>query len=243
MSSIGKITPLFTCLVIAVAVLNSPALSAQALGSLLPSSQSSPAPSPPSDPLNRTTPRSSIYSFLQACHDQNFIRASQYLDLRRIRPEQRTTQGPEFAKQLGLLLDRDPHFEVQKLNNAPEGNLTEGLAPDRETLDTFNLNGQPVSLQMQRVNQNGLNVWLVSADSVAHIPELERLVAGIRVRKEIARSTRIDRVARYTFVGVARFSFVGFASFSTFPSFVQSCHCACEATHEAVFGMVPRAQT
>jgi MscS family membrane protein len=176
MLSIGKVTRLFTCLVIAVAVLNGPALSAQAIGSLFSSSKSSPASSPPADPLNRTTPRSSIYSFLQACHDDNLIRASQYLDLRRIRPDQRATQGPQLAKQLGLLLDRDPHFEVQKLNNAPEGDLSESMAADRETLDTFNLNGRPVPLQMQRLNQNGVNVWLVSADSVAHIPELSVLL-------------------------------------------------------------------
>src|SRR3954447_19923677 len=117
MFSIGKVTRFCTCLVIAAAVLNGPAVSAQAISSLFTSSKSSPASSPPADPLNRTTPRGSIYSFLQACHDENLLRASQYLDLRKIRPAQRATQGPEFAKQLGLLLDRDQHFEVQKVNN------------------------------------------------------------------------------------------------------------------------------
>ncbi|MGI9073450.1 MAG: mechanosensitive ion channel family protein [Bryobacteraceae bacterium] len=184
MFSIGKVTPLFTCLVVA-AVLNGPALSAQAIGSLLSSSKPSAAPSPQSDPLNRTTPRSSIYSFLEACRDDNLLRASQYLDLRRIRSAQRATQGLELAKQLGLLLDHDPHFEVQKLNNALEGDLTESLAADRETLDTFNLNGRPVSLQMQRVNQNGVDVWLVSADSVAHIPELGVLLRESAFEKRL----------------------------------------------------------
>ncbi|MGI8961207.1 MAG: mechanosensitive ion channel family protein [Bryobacteraceae bacterium] len=94
-------------------------------------------------------------------------------------------QGPELAKQLGLLLDRDPHFEVQKLSNTPEGDLTESLATDRESLDTFNLNGRPVSLQMQRVNQNSVSVWLVSADSVAHIPELSVLLRESAFEKKL----------------------------------------------------------
>lgn len=152
-------------------LLSSSLVSAQALSGVLSGSKSA-SSAAPTDPLNRTTPQSSIYSFLEACHQNNFLRASQYLDLRKIRPEQRATQGPELAKELGLLLDRDPHFEVERLNNTPEGDQRDALAPDREGLDTFNRNGKPVSLQMQRVNQNGVNVWLVSADSVAHIPEL-----------------------------------------------------------------------
>ncbi|MFL6354897.1 MAG: mechanosensitive ion channel family protein, partial [Bryobacteraceae bacterium] len=184
MFSIPKVTRVFACLLTAAAVLNVPAC-AQAISSALDGSKSTPASSPPTDPLNRTTPRSSIYSFLQACHDDNFLRASQYLDLRRIRPDQRATQGPELAKQLGFLLDRDPHFEVQKLNNTPEGSLTESLGTDREALDTFNLNGRPVSLQMQRVNQNGVSVWLLSADSVAHIPELSVLLRESAFEKSL----------------------------------------------------------
>jgi MscS family membrane protein len=176
---------LFTCVVIASAVLNCQALSAQATSSLFSGSTSAPASSPPADPLNRTTPRGSIYGFLEACHDDNLLRASQYLDLRRIRADQRATQGPELAKQLGLLLDRDPHFEVQKVNNAPEGDLRDSLATDRESLDIFNLNGRPISLQMQRVNQNGVNVWLVSADSVAHIPELSVLLTESAFEKRL----------------------------------------------------------
>jgi MscS family membrane protein len=176
MFSNRKLTHLCMCLVTAAVLLSARSVSGQALGGALASSRSAPAPPAPTDPLNRTTPQSSIYSFLEACHEDNFLRAAQYLDLRRLRPEERATQGPELAKQLGLLLDRDPHFEVQRLNNTPEGDLREILGADRETLATFNLNGRPVVLQLQRQNQNGFNVWLVSADSVAHIPELSVLL-------------------------------------------------------------------
>jgi len=168
-----------------VVLLNARPLSAQAMSGLLSDSKPAAASPAPTDPLNRTTPRSSIYGFLEACHENNFLRAAQYLDLRKIRPEQRATQGPELAKELGLLLDRDPHFEVERMNNTPEGDQTDALAADRENLDILNLHGRSVALQMQRVNQNGVNVWLVSADSVPHIPELSVLLRESSFEKKL----------------------------------------------------------
>jgi MscS family membrane protein len=180
-----KPTRLWACIAMAAVLLSARLISAQGLTGVLSGSKSAAASPAPTDPLNRTTPQSSIYSFLQACHEDNYFRASQYLDLRKIKPEQRATQGAELAKQLGLLLDRDPHFEVERLNNTPEGNLRESLGADRESLDTFNLNGRLVSLQMQRVIQNGVNVWLVSADSVTHIPELSVLLRESAFEKKL----------------------------------------------------------
>src|SRR6266487_3551321 len=101
MFSNRKITCVSTCIVAAVILLLSArSASAQALGSALAGSKSVAAPTAPADPLNRTTPRSSIFAFFQACHDSNFLLAAQYLDLRKIRPDQRASQGPELARQL-----------------------------------------------------------------------------------------------------------------------------------------------
>jgi MscS family membrane protein len=185
MFSNRKMTRVSTCIVAVTTLLSVRSISAQALSSVFPASKPAAAPAAPTDPLNRTTPRSSIYSFLQACHNDNFLLASQYLDLRKIRPDQRATRGPELAKQLGSLLDHDPHFEVQRLNNTPEGDLTESLTADKEKLDTFQLNGRSVSLQLQRENQNAVSVWLVSADSVALLPELSALLRESPFEKKL----------------------------------------------------------
>jgi hypothetical protein len=136
------------------------------------SAQSTP---PRPDELKRTTPRSSIYNFLDACHQGKFVLASGYLDLRGIRAAQRTVKGSELAKQLEALLDRDPRFEVQRLSDSPDGNREDALAPDRETLVTLQLNGSPVTLDLQRVTQQDTSVWLVSQQSVELIPELATL--------------------------------------------------------------------
>jgi MscS family membrane protein len=146
------------------------------------SAQSTP---PPADELKRTTPRSSIYNFLDACHQEKFVLASSYLDLRGIRTTQRTIKGSELAKKLEALLDRDPRFEVQLLSDRPEGNTEDGLASDRDTLVTLQWNGSPVTLDLQRVTQQNRSVWLVSQQSVELIPDLAALAGESAIEKRL----------------------------------------------------------
>ncbi|MBV8865324.1 MAG: hypothetical protein JO210_07990, partial [Acidobacteriaceae bacterium] len=101
------------------------------------------------DPLNRTTPRNTIYNFLEACHKGNYAVAAQYLDLTKISAQRRSLEGPELAQSLRMLLDSNPRFEVSKLSDSPEGSLTDGLAQNLETLATFQLNGEPVNLYLE----------------------------------------------------------------------------------------------
>ncbi len=137
------------------------------------------------DPLKRTTPQSSIFNFLEACHGGNFLLASQYLDLRKINSGERSTQGPELARQLATILDRDPKFEVQHLSNSPEGNLGDGLATGLDYLDSFRVNGKTISLEMQRESEQGVAIWLVSSDSVARIPQLSALDRESPIEKRL----------------------------------------------------------
>jgi len=157
----------------------------QGLSSLISGGQKPAAAPAAVDPLKRASPRSAIYSFLQACHAENFDVASQYLDLHRLKGEQRTRQGPLLAQQLGQLLDRDTQFEVGHLSNDPGGKLGDGLAADLDKLNDFDLNGQTVTLYMQRVTQGDLQIWLVSADSVARIPELSALAGESPIERKL----------------------------------------------------------
>lgn len=159
--------------------------SSQSLGSVLSGNKTKPAASAATtDPLKRNTPRSAIYAFLEACHDGNFELASQYLDLRQLSPDSRKTEGPVLAQQLGKLLDRNPSFEVSKLSNSPEGNTRDGLASNRDDLARFDLNGEAVTLHMQRVDQGAAGqIWLVSATSVSQIPELNSVAGTNRIEK------------------------------------------------------------
>ncbi len=160
--------------------------SAQSLSGLLANGKSkTAAPAALSDPLKRNTPRSSIYSFLEACHANNYALASQYLDLQGISTRARATEGADLAKQLGVLLDRNPHFEVGRLSNSPEGDTADSLSPDLDTLATFDSGRVPITLQMRRVNQQGIEIWLVSSASVARIAELSSFSEESSIEKKL----------------------------------------------------------
>lgn len=149
----------------------------QSLGNLLSGQKASEAPKVPEDFLKRTTPQSSVHSLLEACRANRFSVAVQYLDLSGLNSSARKNDGPELAKDLCALLNGNPRFEVNRLSNEPAGDLDDGLSPDREDLATFELNGQPVTLQLSRENQQGMEVWLLSAQSVHQIPELNGLLS------------------------------------------------------------------
>jgi MscS family membrane protein len=130
------------------------------------------------DPLHRESPRSSVFSFLEACRARNYAQAWRYIDLRNAPPEQRSKGGPQLAQRLEQILDRDVRFDVASLSGNEEGDQADGLAPNRERVDSFQLNGRQVDLGMERVTlKSGLQVWLFSSDSVALIPQLARLAS------------------------------------------------------------------
>lgn len=141
------------------------------------------APQP--DELKRTTPRSAIYAFLEACHEEKFVLASRYLDLRGIPSRQRAVKGPELAKQLAALLDGDAQFQVQRLSDRPEGNTEDGLAADRDVLISLQPDASSVTLDLQRITEQGARIWLVSEQSVELIPNLTALAGESAIEKRL----------------------------------------------------------
>jgi len=145
--------------------------------SLLPGILSAQTPSQPQqkDLFGRETPQGAIYQFLDACHTRNYTKAQRYLDLHRMTAAEQAKNGPELARQLEDLLDDTP-FDITTLSRDPEGDLSDSLAANRERLATFPTNGQPIELQLERVQLGSSKVWLVSADSVPLIPKAHQLI-------------------------------------------------------------------
>jgi MscS family membrane protein len=114
---------------------------------VLPAQSTEPSPS---DPLGRMTPQGAVLQFLEACHARAYAKAAHYLDLRQIPPTDRATKGPQLAQQLEDLLDDTP-FDIATLSRDPEGDLSDGLSPSREGLATFQLEGKPLELDLERV--------------------------------------------------------------------------------------------
>src|ERR1700744_6165867 len=77
----------------------------------------------PADALHRENPRSAVTAFLEACHQGDYGKAAQYLDLSRIPSHQRVEMGPKLARDLEALLNAASGFDVLGMSHSPLGNL------------------------------------------------------------------------------------------------------------------------
>ena len=137
------------------------------------------------DSLGRTTPQESVFQFLEACHARDYSKALLYLDLRQMSPAARAKDGPELAMQLEDLLDDTP-FDITTLSRDPEGDQSDDLSPTLERLATFQVDGQTLELKLERVElRPRFHVWLVSASSVALIPQAHQAVAETPFEKKL----------------------------------------------------------
>src|SRR5258708_16360021 len=150
------------------------------------SQPSSAAPNAKSqDPLDRKTPQSAMISFLEACKAGHHMRGMRYVNLNQLTPEQRRKEGPELARDLATILERDAQFDVAALSREPEGSKPKGLPPDRDRLVSLNADGKVFELQLERVNlrQADVFVWLVAPEGVSQIPKLVQLTSESPVER------------------------------------------------------------
>ena len=132
-------------------------------GQVLPTTPNAGAPkSDSADPLNRTTPQSSVLAFLRAARSQDFGRAIEYLDLDQIPSTVRANRGAAVASELGKLLDQAPDFEISSLSNDPAGNLNDNLPANRELLYT----PRGFQVEMERRKEGDHSVWVFTPATV-----------------------------------------------------------------------------
>jgi len=136
------------------------------------------------DPLNRTTPQSSVAGFLQACRAHDFTRACSYLDLRKLPHISRAKDGSRLAQQLDQVLERDTRFDVAELSSDPMGSQTAGMPPTRERIDSFNDNGNAINVELERIQlRSGIGVWLFSSGTIDQVPRLARIASETPIEK------------------------------------------------------------
>jgi MscS family membrane protein len=99
-----------------------------------------------------------------------------YIDLRSLHGTERLTTGPELAKELEQILNRDAQFDVGALSRETEGN--------RIQVVSFRDGNDTLSLTMQRTQlKSGTWVWLFAPDSATIIPRIARLTSASPIEK------------------------------------------------------------
>jgi small-conductance mechanosensitive channel len=145
------------------------------------------------DTLDRETPRRTLQGFLTDTKDGRFRIAAGYLDLRALPAGERDERGPDLARKLGYVLERDPSLNLSKVPDDANG-VAGGKAPDTFVADTLYAGEEPVPIALTRVRfADGFDRWLVSERTVQLIPVVDAAYGprpiGIRIPAALTRAT------------------------------------------------------
>ncbi len=128
------------------------------------------------DTLRRDSPHSSVEAFLEALNANDYTVAAEYLDLRRLPKGMSDEQGPAYAEQLEIILERGLWFDTDSLSTEEEGFSDDGLPTYRDLLGSVDLQGTEVDILLQRVPGDADDrVWKISNATVAQIPALYKV--------------------------------------------------------------------
>ena len=136
----------------------------------------------PTDPLGRTTPSNSVLGFLRAAQSGDYSIAAQYLQMSAAR---RQSDGEQMATKLKFVLDHAFTGNLSRYNQ-PEGTPQEGVPLGRQKLGTMTAGDVEDDLDLVRISDPSAGkIWLISAETLAKIPELHDQVRTRQVESKL----------------------------------------------------------
>lgn len=126
------------------------------------------ADTPTPDSFGRDTPRHTVQGFISALSENDYLLASNYLNL------SKSDNPTTIVRQFKQALDAGGRFQPDlQINNNIEGNLTDQLPPSQENVGAINIGEKSVSLILERVvSKQGEQYWQFSSDTLNSIPEV-----------------------------------------------------------------------
>jgi len=155
------------------------ALVSPARAGLLPGAQASAPPQPVvlPDPLKRETPRSMISGLIAALAEHDYDRAAQYFDSPLNSNRQRINAATQ-ARNFQALLDNGGSLEpYAAVSNDAVGRIDDELPVEQERVGQVTIGGKKVPVLLSRGEEDGVQVWKISRDTVSQIA-----AAGQRVQ-------------------------------------------------------------
>ena len=140
-------------------------------------------PSAAVDPLGRGTPAGTVFGFLEAARPGNYNTAAQYLQMS---PARRQSEGEPTAMRLKVVMDRTFAGNLKNVSTQPEGTPQEGVPLERQRLGIMSSGDAEANLDLVRVTDpNSGKIWLISADTLARVPELYDQLQARNVEKHL----------------------------------------------------------
>ncbi len=142
------------------------------------------AVTPPADALHRETPYGAVTGFLKAADQGNFELAAAYLQLPRRKPSAR---DETTAEELEAILNHHYFSSLDQVSRDPEGNLMDGLPPDRESIgQARTLGGRTLDVKLVRVSDPQVGkIWLISSDTLKDVPDFYERMPFTSLQKSL----------------------------------------------------------
>ncbi|WP_201598718.1 mechanosensitive ion channel family protein [Psychrobacter piscatorii] len=120
------------------------------------------------DSFGRDTPRHTVQGFISALGENDYLLASNYLNL------SKSDNPTTVVRQFKQALDAGGRFQPDlQISNTPEGNLTDQLPPNQENVGVINIGEKSVSLLLERVvSKENEQYWQFSSETLSSIPEV-----------------------------------------------------------------------
>ena len=134
------------------------------------------------DSFGRDTPRDTVQGFISALGENDYLLASNYLNL------SKSDNPTTVVRQFKQALDAGGRFQPDlQISNLPGGNLTDQLPPNQENVGVISIGEKNVSLLLERVvSEDNEQYWQFSSETLASVPE-------------VIENTEPTLVSRYTF--------------------------------------------
>ena len=145
------------------------------------------------DSFGRDTPRHAVQGFISALGENDYLLASNYLNLSK-------SDNPTIAvRQLKRALDAGGRFLPDlQLSNTPEGYLADQLQPNQEKVGTIDINDKTVPIILERVvSDKGEQYWQFATDTLTSIPEVLENTEPTLISKYTFESLEGDKVFGY----------------------------------------------
>jgi MscS family membrane protein len=123
------------------------------------------------------SPRSAVLAFLVAARAGDWPAASRFLDLRRVRPDEREARGIELAREVKWALDRTLWIDVEALSADAEGEADDGLPARLERVGVIERAGGDIDVLLERA-PGASPPWRISAATVAQLAALYDTLGG-----------------------------------------------------------------
>ena len=151
----------------------------------------------PRDHLGRDTPEGLVNGLLRALAVPDLKQAAEYLNVQDVPQWQRHDTGPELAALLQKVLDQAGWVRGRwQLSDKPEGKDDDGLPPGVDRIGAVRTSYGTVDLLAERVEGRGpSSIWLVSARTVARLPELASTAVGGLLEQYLPESLSDTRAA------------------------------------------------